>query len=313
MPMDQLNDSIVSEFVLLGLSGSWKTRVFFMLTFSTLYLGIIVGNLFIVILVFADSYLHSPMYFLLANLSLNDVWVSSTTVPKMILDLLKERKIISFYSCMTQIFFIHIMGAGEMVLLIAMAIDRYTAICKPLRYLSIMSPKICISFVIAAWVTGVVHALVQFSFVINLPFCGPNKVDSFYCDFPRIIQLACTDGDKFEFVVAANSGFMSMGTFFLLLLSYVFILVTVWKRSSGDLSKALVTLSAHITVVVLSFTPCMFLYVWPFPTSSIDKYLFIVDFAIAPALNPVIYTLRNKDILVSIQRLYKRVGYDNFC
>ncbi|XP_005372220.2 olfactory receptor 4F21-like [Microtus ochrogaster] len=313
MPMDQLNDSTVSEFVLLGLSGSWKTRVFLMLTFSTLYLGIIVGNLFIVILVIADSHLHSPMYFLLANLSLNDVWVSSTTVPKMISDLLKERKIISFYSCMTQIFFIHIMGAGEMVLLIAMAIDRYTAICKPLRYLSIMSPKICISFAIAAWVTGVVHALVQFSFVINLPFCGPNKVDSFYCDFPRIIQLACTDGDKFEFVVAANSGFMSMGAFFLLLLSYIFILITVWKRSSGDLSKALGTLSAHITVVVLFFTPCMFLYVWPFPTSAVDKYLFIVDFAITPALNPVIYTLRNKDIRVSIQRLYKKFGYYSFC
>ncbi|XP_075818675.1 olfactory receptor 4F21-like [Microtus pennsylvanicus] len=311
--MDQLNGSTVSEFVLLGLSSSWETKVFLMLTFSTLYLGIIVGNLFIVILVIADSYLHSPMYFLLANLSLIDVGLSTTTVPKMISDLPKEHRVISFHSCMTQMCFMHIMGGVEMVLLIAMAFDRYTAICKPLRYLNIMSPKLCISFVIAAWVTGVVHAQSQFSFVINLPFCGPNKIDSFYCDFPRTIQLACTDRDKFEFVVAANSGFMSMGAFFLLLLSYVFILVTVWKRSSGDLSKALVTLSAHITVVVLSFTPCMFLYLWPFPTSSIDKYLFIVDFAITPALNPVIYTLRNKDILVSIQRLYKRVGYDNFC
>ncbi|XP_049981309.1 olfactory receptor 4F21-like [Alexandromys fortis] len=311
--MDQLNESMVSEFVLLGLSGSWETKVFLMLTFSTLYLGIIVGNLFIVILVIADCHLQSPMYFLLANLSLIDVGLSTTTVPKMISDLPKEHRVISFHSCMTQMCFIHIIGGVEMVLLIAMAFDRYTAICKPLRYLSIMSPKICISFVIAAWVTGVIHSLFQFSFVINLPFCGPNKVDSFYCDFPRIIQLACTDRDTFEFVVAANSGFMSMGAFFLLLLSYVFILVTVWKRSSGDLSKALVTLSAHITVVVLTFTPCMFLYVWPFPTSSIDKYLFIVDFAITPALNPVIYTLRNKDILVSIQRIYKRLGYDKFC
>ncbi|XP_005372304.1 olfactory receptor 4F21-like, partial [Microtus ochrogaster] len=240
--MDQLNDSMVSEFVLLGLSSSWETKVFLMLTFSTLYLGIIVGNLFIIILVIADSYLHSPMYFLLANLSLIDVGLSTTTVPKMISDLPKEHRVISFHSCMTQMCFMHIMGGVEMVLLIAMAFDRYTAICKPLRYLTIMSPKICISFVIAAWVTGVVHALSQFSFVIILPFCGPNKVDSFSCDFPRIIQLPCTDRDKFEFAVAANSGFMSMGTFFLLLLSYVFILVTVWKRSSGDLSKALVTL-----------------------------------------------------------------------
>ncbi|KAL6031998.1 hypothetical protein STEG23_017887 [Scotinomys teguina] len=311
--MDQLNDSMVSEFVLLGLSSSWETKVFLMLTFSMLYLGIILGNLFIVILVIADSHLHSPMYFLLANLSLNDVWVSSTTVPKMISDLLKERKVISFHNCMTQICFIHIMGGVEMVLLIAMAFDRYTAICKPLHYLSIMSPKICISFVITGWVTSVIHALSQFSFVINLPFCGPNKVDIFYCDFPRIIQLACTDGDKLEFVIAANSGFMSTGTFFLLLLSYVFILVTVWKRSSGDLSKALVTLSSHITVVVLFFTPCMFLYVWPFPTSSVDKYLFIADFAVTPALNPVIYTLRNTDIKVAIKRLHKRASHKRYC
>jgi olfactory receptor len=249
------------------------------------------------------------MYFLLANLSLIDVGLSSTTVPKMISDLLKEHKVISFHSCMTQICSIHIMGGVEMVLLIAMAFDRYTAICKPLHYMSIMSPRICISFVIAGWVTGVVHAMSQFSFVVNLPFCGPNKVDSFYCDFPRIIQLACTDRDTFEFVVAANSGFMTLGTFFLLLLSYVFILVTVWQRSSGDLSKALVTLSAHITVVVLFFTPCMFLYVWPFPTSSTDKYLFIVDFAVTPALNPVIYTLRNKDMKEAIKKLSKQRCY----
>ncbi|XP_036039168.1 olfactory receptor 4F21-like [Onychomys torridus] len=310
--MDQINDTVIFEFVLLGLSSSWKTTVFLISTFSLLYLSIILGNLFIVFLVITDTHLQSPMYFLLANLSLIDVGLSSTTVPKMISDLMKEHKVISFHSCMIQICFIHIIGGVEMVLLIAMAFDRYTAICKPLHYLSIMSPKICISFVISGWVTGVIHALSQFSFVINLPFCGPNKVDSFYCDFPRIIQLACTDRDKFEFVVATNSGFMSMGTFFLLLLSYVFILVTVWKRSSGDLSKALVTLSAHITVVVLFFTPCMFLYVWPFPTSTVDKYLFIVDFAVTPALNPVIYALRNKDMKDAIKNLSRQRCYIRF-
>nr|XP_051678526.1 olfactory receptor 4F15 isoform X2 [Oryctolagus cuniculus] len=304
--MGGLNDSVVSEFVLLGLSTSWGTKVFLMLTFSLFYVGIILGNLFIVFLVIADSHLHSPMYFLLANLSLIDVSFSTVTVPKMISDLLSEYKVISFQSCMTQTCFIHIMGAAELVLLIAMAFDRYIAICKPLHYLNIMSPKRCVSFVVIGWVTGVVHAMSQFAFVINLPFCGPNTIDSFYCDFPRIIKLACTDGAKFEFVVAANSGFMTAGTFFLLIISYVFILATVWKRSAGDLSKALVTLSAHITVVVLFFTPCVFLYVWPFPTSSIDKYLFIVDFAITPALNPIIYTLRNKDIKIAVQRLSKQ-------
>nr|XP_003418766.1 olfactory receptor 4F15-like [Loxodonta africana] len=311
--MGELNDSMISEFVLLGLSTSWKTKVFLTVTFSLLYLGIILGNLFILFLVILDAHLHSPMYFLLANLSVIDLGVASTTVPKMITDLLNEYKAISFQGCMTQICFIHILGGVEMVLLIAMAFDRYTAICKPLHYLNIMNPKIWVSFVVTGWVTGVIHAMSQFSFVVNLPFCGPNKIDSFFCDFPRIIKLACTDGYKFEFIIAANSGFMSMGTFFLLILSYAFILVTVWKSSSGNLLKAFITLSAHITVVVLFFTPCVFLYVWPFPTSSLDKYLFIVDFAITPILNPAIYTLRNKDMKIAIKRLNKRQCYFRFC
>ena len=138
--MEGPNESAVSEFVLLGLSGSWETKVFLMMIFSSIYLGIILGNLSILFLVIFDSHLHSPMYFLLANLSFIDVGVASTTVPKMITDLLKEHKIISFKGCMTQICFIHIMGGVEMVLLMAMAFDRY---CKPLHYSNIMSPKIC--------------------------------------------------------------------------------------------------------------------------------------------------------------------------
>ncbi|NP_001378801.1 olfactory receptor 4F15-like [Equus przewalskii] len=311
--MGGLNDSVVTEFVLLALSCSWEKKFFLILICFLLYLGVIVGNVFILFLVIFDSHLHSPMYFLLANLSLIDVGLSSTTVPKIITDLLYEYTLISFKSCMTQICFIHIIGGVEMVLLIAMAFDRCTAICKPLHYLNIMNPKICILFVITGWVTGVIHAMSQFLFVMNLPFCGPNKVDSFYCDFPKIIKLACTNGAKLEFIVTANSGFMSMGTFILLILSYSFILVTVWKRSSGDLSKAFVTLSSHIIVVFLFFTPCMFLYVWPSPPPSLDKNLFIVDFAITPVLNPTIYTLRNKDIKVAIKRLCKKISYSRFC
>ena len=311
--MGGLNDSVVTEFVLLALSCSWEKKVFLTLICSLLYLGVILGNLLILFLVIFDSHLHSPMYFLLVNLSLIDVGLSSTTVPKIITDLLNDDTVISFQSCMTQICFIHTIGGAEMVLLIAMAFDRCTAICKPLHYLKIMNPKTCVSFVITGWVTGVVHAMSQFLFVIKLPFCGPNKVDSFYCDFPKIIKLACTDGAELEFIVTANSGFMSMGTFFLLILSYSFILITVWKRSSRDLSKAFVTLSSHITVVFLFFTPCMFLYVWSSAPPSLDKNLFIVDFAITPVLNPAIYTLRNKDIKVAIKRLCKKISYSRFC
>ncbi|KAM6181697.1 olfactory receptor 4F15-like [Erethizon dorsatum] len=311
--MGGLNDSVVTELVLLPLDCSREKQLFLVFLCSLLYVWVILGNVFILFLIITDSHLQSPMYFLLANLSLIDVCLSSTTIPKIVIDLSHEYKVISSQGCMTQICFIHIMGGVEMVLLIAMAFDRCVAICKPLHYLKIMNPKICVSFVTSGWVTGVVHSMLQFGFVINLPFCGPNKIDSFYCDLPKVIKLACLDAVKYEFIVTANSGFMSVGTFILLLLSYAYILLTVWKRSSGDLSKAFVTLSAHITVVFLFFTPCIILYAWPSPPSLVDKNLFIVDFAIIPVLNPIIYTLRNKDIRIAIKRLQKRRLYTKFC
>ncbi|XP_006218201.1 olfactory receptor 4F6-like [Vicugna pacos] len=305
--MDQVNGSVVTEFVLLGLAQSLGMQLLLFLFFSTFYVGIILGNLFIVFTVIFDSHLHSPMYILLANLSLVDLGLSSTTVPRMISDLFSDCKIISLHSCMIQMFFIHITGGVEMVLLIAMAYDRYTAICKPLHYLTIMNPKMCMLLVVAAWTIGVIHAVSQFVFVVNLPFCGPNNVGSFYCDFPRVIKLACIDTYGLEFVVTANSGFISMGTFLLLIASYIFILVTVRQYSSKDLSRAFFTLSAHITVVFLFFLPCMFLYVWPFPTKSLDIFFAIVDFVVTPVLNPAIYTLRNREMKVAMRRLSRQV------
>lgn len=202
--MDQVNGSVVTEFVLLGLTQSLGMQFLLFLFFSVLYLGIILGNVFIVVTVIFDSHLHTPMYVLLANLSLIDLALSSTTVPRMISDLFSDCQIISFHNCMLQMFFIHVTGGVEMLLLIAMAYDRYTAICKPLHYLTIMNPKMCMFLVVAAWIIGVTHAVSQFVFVINLPFCGPNNVGSFYCDFPRVIKLACIDTYKLEFVVTAN-------------------------------------------------------------------------------------------------------------
>ncbi|XP_006831892.1 PREDICTED: olfactory receptor 4F15-like [Chrysochloris asiatica] len=301
--MYRANYSEVSEFVFLGLSTS-RPMQHFLLTFSTVfYVAIVLGNLIIVFTVTFDSHLHSPMYFLLANLSFIDLCLSTLTVPKMISDLSSGKNTISFQGCVIQIFVLHILGGSEMVLLIAMALDRYVAICKPLHYLTIMSPRMCIWLLIGAWVIGLIHSVAQLAFVIHLPFCGPNEVDSFYCDLPRFIKLACTNTYRLEFMVTANSGFISMGTLFLLILSYVFILVTVWKCSSNGLFKALSTLSAHITVVILFFGPCIFVYVWPFPTVPVDKFLAILDFMITPILNPAIYTLRNKDMKRAMRRL----------
>ncbi|XP_001378342.2 olfactory receptor 4F3/4F16/4F29-like [Monodelphis domestica] len=306
--MSRVNHTLVSEFVFLGLSNSWYIQLFLFVLSSIFYVASMLGNSLIVLTVTSDPHLHSPMYFLLANLSFIDLGVSSVTSPKMIYDLFRKRKVISFAGCITQMFFIHLIGGVEMVLLIAMAFDRYVAICKPLHYLTIMSPRMCTVFLVTAWVIGFIHSVVQLVFVVNLPFCGPNELDSFYCDLPRFIKLACTDTYKLEFMVTANSGFISLGSFFILVISYIFILVTVQKHSSSGSSKALSTLSAHITVVVLFFGPLIFVYTWPHPTSHLDKFLAIFDAVLTPFMNPVIYTLRNKEMKMAMRRLCSQIG-----
>ncbi|XP_068953526.1 olfactory receptor 4F3/4F16/4F29-like [Petaurus breviceps papuanus] len=306
--MNRKNHTVVTEFVFVGLTNSWYIQLFIFLFSSVFYVASILGNLLIVLTVTSDPCLHSPMYFLLANLSFIDLGVCSVTSPKMICDLFRKHKVISFSGCITQMFFIHLIGGVEMVLLIAMAFDRYIAICKPLHYLTIMSPRMCIMFLVAAWTIGLIHSVVQLAFVVNLPFCGPNELDSFYCDLPRFIKLACTDTYRLEFMVTANSGFISLGSFFILVISYIFILVTVQKHSSGGSSKALSTLSAHITVVVLFFGPLIFFYTWPFSTSHIDKFLAIFDAVLTPFLNPVIYTLRNKEMKVAMKKVCSQLA-----
>ena len=301
------NHSVVSEFVFLGITNSWAIQLLLFVFSSIFFMASIMGNSLIILTVTCDPHLHSPMYFLLANLSFIDMGVSSVTSPKMIYDLFRKRKVISFSGCITQIFFIHVIGGVEVVLLIAMAFDRYVAICKPLHYLTIMSPRLCISFLVAAWMVGLIHSTVQLVFVVNLPFCGPNMLDSFYCDLPRLIKLACIDINQLESMVTANSGFISIGSFFILIISYIVIILTVQKHSSTGSSKALSTLSAHITVVVLFFGPLIFVYTWPSPSIHLDKFLAIFDAVLTPFLNPVIYTLRNQEMKVAMRRVCRQL------
>lgn len=303
--MDWENHTVVSEFVFLGLTHSWEIQLLLLVLSSVLYILSMAGNILIVFSVTIDPHLHSPMYFLLACLSFIDLVACSVTSPKMVYDLFRKHKVISFGGCITQIFFIHLVGGVEMVLLVAMAFDRYIAICKPLHYLTIMSPRVCVLFLGAAWGLGISHSLFQLAFLIDLPFCGPNVLDSFYCDLPRLLRLACKDTYKLQFMVTINSGFICVGSFLLLLISYIFILFSVWKHSSGGSSKALSTLSAHITVVFLFFGPTLFIYTWPHPNSQIDKFLALFDAVLTPFLNPVIYTFRNKEMKVVIRRVFK--------
>ncbi|XP_073068364.1 olfactory receptor 4K15-like isoform X1 [Manis javanica] len=301
--MNVTNHSRVTEFVLLGLSSSKELQPLLFVIFSLLYLAILLGNFLIILTVTSDSRLHTPMYFLLANLSFIDICVASFATPKMIADLLFEHKTISFETCMAQIFCVHLFAGGEMVLLVSMAYDRYVAICKPLHYTTIMSWRVCITLVLIPWSIGFIHTISQLAFTVNLPFCGPNQVDSFFCDLPLVTKLACIDTYVVSLLIIADSGFLSMSSFLLLVVSYTVILITVRTRSSASMAKARSTLTAHITVVMLFFGPCIFIYVWPFSGYSLDKVLAVFYTIFTPILNPVIYTLRNKEMKAAIKKL----------
>ncbi|XP_003418751.3 olfactory receptor 4K14 [Loxodonta africana] len=305
--MDLQNYSLVSEFVLHGLCTSRQLQFFFFIFFSGLYVAIVLGNLFIVATVISNPHLHSsPMYFLLGNLSFLDMWLASFATPKMIRDFLSDQKLISFGGCMAQIFFLHFIGGAEMVLLVSMAYDRYVAICKPLHYMTLMSRQTCIGLVLVSWAVGFVHSISQVAFTVNLPYCGPNVVDSFFCDLPLVIKLACMDSYVLGVLMISDSGLLSMSCFLLLMISYTIILITVRQRAAGGVSKALSTCSAHIMVVTLFFGPCIFIYLWPFSSFSVDKLLSVFYTIFTPLLNPLIYTLRNEEMKTAMKKLRNR-------
>ncbi|XP_040824363.1 olfactory receptor 4F4-like [Ochotona curzoniae] len=296
---------MVTEFIFLGLSDSLELQILLFGFFFVFYAGIVVGNVLIIVTVAFDSHLHSPMYFLLANLSLIDLSLSSVTAPKMITDFFSNSKVISLEGCFAQVFLLHLFGGSELVILIAMAFDRYVAICKPLHYTTIMCSKVCVGMVAAAWGTGFLHSVSQLAFAVNLPFCGPNEIDSFYCDLPRVVKLACADTYRLDIMIIANSGVLTVCSFILLIISYTIILMTIQRHPSLRSSKALSTLTAHISVVLLFYGPCIFIYAWPFPIKALDKFLAVFYSVVTPLLNPIIYTLRNKDMKTAMRHLRK--------
>lgn len=305
--MKKENDSKVTEFVLLGLSSSLELQLFLFLIFLLFYMAIVLGNLLIVVTVRADTHLlQSPMYYFLGHLSFIDLCLSCVTVPKMLGDFLQEDKIISFSGCLAQICFLHFLGASEMFLLTAMAYDRYVAICNPLQYLTVMNRQLCFQMVFACWCGGFVHSITQVTLVIQLPFCGPNKLDNFYCDVPQVIKLACTDTYVVEVLMVSNSGLLSLVCFLVLLFSYAVILVTLRTCFRQGQSRALSTCASHLTVVSLIFVPCVFIYLRPFYSFSVDKVFSVFYTVITPMLNPLIYTLRNTDMKTAMKKLRKK-------
>ncbi|KAM6218111.1 olfactory receptor 2A12-like [Rhynchocyon petersi] len=297
--MHEPNQSSVTEFILLGFSLSPRTTPFFFSAFLITYLLIILGNSLIAILIYLDSQLHTPMYFFIGILSVLDLGYTTTTVPQMLVHLVSQKKIISFASCVAQMYIFSMLGITESWLFAIMSIDRYVAICHPLRYKVIMSPCLCGVMLIFCSLWGVISALVYTFFTMHLPYCGPNKINHFFCEVPAVLKLACADtsvNDQIGFILGFNVILVPLS---LILIIYINIFIAILRiRSAQGRIKAFSTCASHITVVTMFCVPAMVMYMRPGTLASPEenKKLALFYNVISAFLNPIIYSLRNKDV-----------------
>uniref|UniRef100_A0A8C8YHV7 Olfactory receptor n=1 Tax=Prolemur simus TaxID=1328070 RepID=A0A8C8YHV7_PROSS len=307
--MEKKNATLLTEFILTGLTyhPEWKIPLF--LAFLVIYLITIMGNLGLITLIWKDPHLHIPMYLFLGSLAFVDAWISSTVTPKMLVSFLAKIQMISLSECMIQFLSFAISVTTECFLLTAMAYDRYVAISKPLLYPLIMTNRLCVRLLVLSFLGGFVHALLHEGFLFRLTFCNSNIIHHFYCDIMPLLKISCTDPSINYLMVFVFSGSIQVFTIVTVLVSYTFVLFTILKKKSvKGLRKAFSTCGAHLLSVSLYYVPLLFMYVRPRSPQADDQDMMdsLFYMVIIPLLNPIIYSLRNKQVIDALTKMLKR-------
>ncbi|XP_053120602.1 olfactory receptor 10AG1-like [Hemicordylus capensis] len=306
--MIQENHTAFSDFILLGYSGKYLPGLLF-LVFLLIYVGIVIGNGLIIYITVTDYALHTPMYFFLKNLSFLEICYTSVTLPKMLVGFVTEIKSISFIGCAAQIYFLLILGGAECFLLAAMAYDRYVAICNPLRYKLIMSKQLCFCLVTGSLTVNMPVHVGQVYLIFTLPFCGSREINHLFCDIPPLLELACADIYMNNVAVFAAATFFVITPFSFIIASYVKIISTILKMSSREgRKKVFSTCSSHLIVVSLFYGSATIVYLSPRSKERLDvnKLLSLFYTILIPMFNPIIYSLRNAEVKVSLRKLFSR-------
>lgn len=304
------NQTSVIEFILLGLTDDMELQVVLFLFLLLTYILSIVGNLTIIIVTLLDYRLQSPMYFFLRNFSILEISFTSVFVPKMLVNIGTGDKTISFAGCFTQYFFAIFLGASEFYLLTAMSYDRYVAICKPLRYTTIMSRRLCIQLVLCSWFSGFVVIIVLHIMTLQLRFCASNIINHYYCDYTVLLHLSCSDTYLIELIEFVLAAITLIVTLMLVILSYTHIIRTILRIPSvRQRKKAFSTCFSHMIVVSLSYGSCIFMYINPSikDAATFNKGVAVLNTSVAPLLNPFIYTLRNKQVKIAFKDMVSKI------
>ncbi|XP_069486152.1 olfactory receptor 5AP2-like [Ambystoma mexicanum] len=307
------NDSIVTEFIMIGLTNDPHLQVLAFIILLPVYIFALIGNISILVIVQCNVHLHTPMYFFLSQLSFLDIVYSSVISPKMLVDLLSDRRTISFNGCLTQIYFFAACGSTEFILLAAMAFDRYVAICNPLVYTLIVTKGVCVRLVLWSYIGGFLYSLIHAGCLLRLSFCGPNVMNHFVCDYPVLLKLSCTDiyvNDLVRFVFAS---LVVLSSLVVILISYAFILIAILRiRTTAGRRRACSTCISHFTCVFLFYGTVLFMELRPNSSSSEeqDKVVAVISTVLIPALNPLIYSLRNQEVKEVLRKiLNQKKGY----